>query len=26
MQLAERVLQGLDGGQGEWPLSLVTEL
>jgi len=26
IQLAERVLQGLDGGQGEWPLSLVTEL
>ena len=26
LQLAERVLQGLDEGQGEWPLSLVREL
>ncbi len=26
MQLAGRVLQGLDEGQDEWPLSLVTEL
>ena len=26
LQLAERVLQGLDEGQGEWPLSLVKEL
>jgi len=26
LQLAERVLQGLNEGQGEWPLSLVKEL
>jgi predicted nucleotidyltransferase len=26
LQLAERVLQRLDEGQGEWPLSLVKEL
>ncbi len=25
LQLTERVLQGLDEGQGEWPLSLVKE-